>query len=521
MLISQENASMKAVNLHLLTRTHDHLTMSMLYKALSGQSACKMISPHEAASLWTLSDRITDCLCGNPSRSLCAEYISLLDGFYFSYIIRHIGKEFDLLKVSADTSAILNIELKSETVELDRIKKQLEQNRYYLSHIAKTIYSFTYVMETDELYTLNEKGYFKLCEMTDLIRVLQKDIFLEYQKDGIDQCFDAAEYLISPIASPEKFLQSRYFLTNQQFDFRRKCLEHIQEYKNHKIARLVISISGVAGTGKTLLLLNLALCQSEKQKVLFLHSGPLRQGHLIIDSRLRNVDVRSAGKNPGSFSFKEYTCLFIDEADHLDKDSLETVLSGAEENQIPVILSYDPHDLLSEPWMYQTEDTNAEETISLIKKESTLSLSFSGNIRINHPVFAFLRSLLNPKEYPQQGGFDCIEVLYAQDRQEQSSICSYYRSRGYELVSIKETSRREGDIIAQEYDKVLMILDDAFYYDNEQHLRVKEGRESSLKLLYEGLSRTRSRLCLLVSGSMDLFVHILQIRVNSSFSQIR
>ena len=193
---------MKAVNLHFLTRIQNPSAMSMLLQSLSGREDCKVISPHEAASLWSLVDRIAAYFRNSDSFS-DSSWISFLDGFYFSYVIRHIGKEFDLLKVSSDGEYVLNIELKSEQVDEDRIKKQLEQNRYYLSHIARSIYSFTYVMETDDLYTMNEKGYLRKCEIPELAAALTKEALRDYMPDGLDPCFRASEYLISPIASPE------------------------------------------------------------------------------------------------------------------------------------------------------------------------------------------------------------------------------------------------------------------------------------------------------------------------------
>ena len=143
-------------------------------------------------------------------------------GFISLYTIEHIGKEFDLLKFSSDSGCVLNIELKSVKVEEDRIRKQLDQNRYYLSHIASEIYSFTYVMETGELYTLDDSGAFEPCGMERLAGVLALDILREYLPEGIENCFRAAEYLICPIAEPDKFLKGKYFLTNQQFDFRKE-----------------------------------------------------------------------------------------------------------------------------------------------------------------------------------------------------------------------------------------------------------------------------------------------------------
>ena len=580
---------MKAINLHLLTRIRDHEKLSMLYQALSGADHFKMISPHEAASLWSLTDRIADFLLQDPSEpeepvfvsgrapdgitemisghiaSKCEatawegkkHALSLLDGFFFSYIIEHIGKEFDLLKISSDGEAALNIELKSEDIGEERIRKQLEQNRYYLSHTARTIYSFTYVMETDRLYSMNERGFLRQCGMEDLIQVLTRPVLSDFLTDGIDRFFRASDYLISPVAAPEKFLQGQYFLTNQQFDFRRKILELLP-----KDPHPVIGISGAAGTGKTLLLFDLALPLSRKNRVLLIHSGPLRRGHKQIDERLKNVDIRSGYSEILPDLLSGYSAVLIDEADHLTVSAWKEIVTQAEHHGIPIIVTFDPRHLLQAqetpvPCLpadtfgsgtasadisgsgtitadisgsgTASEDTSSSgtssadsscsdmasaETQALIENSCTLILPFSGNIRINRPVYAFLHTLLCRKNHAGFQNYGCIDVLYAANLEEASLITAYYQEKGYQKLFRSEAGSTD-TVIAQEYDKVLIILDTNYYYDETLHLRAKKEEDSALDLLYEGLSRTRESLCLLVIQNQLLFTQILNIRLGT------
>lgn len=82
--------------------------------------------------------------------------ISQLDGFFVSYTIAQIGKEFDLLRFGTDY--ILNIELKSELKvanKLQKIHKQMKENYYYLKFLGKPIRIFTYV-ENDGFYEFKE-----------------------------------------------------------------------------------------------------------------------------------------------------------------------------------------------------------------------------------------------------------------------------------------------------------------------------------------------------------------------------
>ncbi|MEE1041962.1 MAG: ATP-binding protein, partial [Lachnospiraceae bacterium] len=458
-----------------------------------------------------------------------AEWIRCLDGFYFSYTIEHISKEFDLLKLSADAGCVLNIELKSEAVEEERIRKQLEQNRYYLSHISRTILSYTYVMETDTLYYCNDRGFLRECGIDELARALRRPALQDYIGENIRECFRAQDYLISPVKNPEKFLTGRYFLTNQQFDFRRQILETFQDYEkslkeikdfrepegpDHSEEAPVVSLTGGAGTGKTLLMLDLAVELSRKKRVMFLHGGPLREGHREIDRRLHKVSIQSGTdwtlsvpQDSGALAvLRDYSFLLVDEANRLPSETIVRLIEAAASLRIPAVFSYDPHTILGA--IPRMEDAEA-----VIAAHETMQLELSGNIRINRPIYSFLRALFYQKDAAPHSDYSCIDILYASDRHEEQLLTSYCRARGYKLIPENSDSFRSGEIISQEFDKVLMVLDSRFYYDETLRLCADSSADMALPLLYEGLSRAKERLCLLVVGNKTLFEQLLAIRL--------
>lgn len=59
---------------------------------------------------------------------------------FYGFSIPQISKEFDLLKIF-ENDVVVNIELKSNDIAMDKIEYQLRKNRYYLSHLKKKIYS--------------------------------------------------------------------------------------------------------------------------------------------------------------------------------------------------------------------------------------------------------------------------------------------------------------------------------------------------------------------------------------------
>ena len=116
---------MKAVNLYLLTRNRNRDFYTQYENILSARNEVLKVKEHEFENLIHL----VELLCQNGVS------IRELEGFYYSYTIRQIGKEFDLLKIRKN-EAVLNIELKSQDVPLEKIEKQLLKNQHYFGYIA-------------------------------------------------------------------------------------------------------------------------------------------------------------------------------------------------------------------------------------------------------------------------------------------------------------------------------------------------------------------------------------------------
>lgn len=141
----------------------------------------------------------------------------IFDGYYLGYHIPQIGKEFDLLRFG--TEYLINIEIKSQG-EIEKIRGQLKKNKYYLSFLNKSIYLYSYIINTNTIYQLCENGKLVTVDANDLINKIS-DQQLEDIYD-IDSLFKPSDYLVSPFNSTEKFIRGEYFLTNQQFEIKTK-----------------------------------------------------------------------------------------------------------------------------------------------------------------------------------------------------------------------------------------------------------------------------------------------------------
>lgn len=102
---------MKPLNLYTLTRVSDPCRFSSFESVLSVRESIQNFKEHEINSLRILADQLLSA----------GKSLPLLDGFFFSYRIPQISKEFDLLRIGSDS--IVNIELKSGMVPTERIEK--------------------------------------------------------------------------------------------------------------------------------------------------------------------------------------------------------------------------------------------------------------------------------------------------------------------------------------------------------------------------------------------------------------
>ena len=224
---------MKSLSIYTLTRNQSIEHISKLERQLSGRKFPLKIRTWEWGSMRALAAQLEMHM---------QEVYSLR--FFYSFQIPRLGKEFDLLQIK--DNHIVNIELKSGVVSDQAIRKQLIQNRYYLSVLGRPIQSYTYISSQNRLVRLTHHDHIVDADWERLCEDLQKE-GTNYE-GNIEDLFRAELYLISPITDPVRFLKKEYFLTSQQRDIKRQILKRIRtEHTGY------YSFSGLPGTGKTLL----------------------------------------------------------------------------------------------------------------------------------------------------------------------------------------------------------------------------------------------------------------------------
>ena len=521
---------MKAVNLFLLSREVPEAVHQDFECALSGRGKPVRYRCEEIELIREIIKTFTQY---NAPQDF-------YDGWFYSFTIPQVGKEFDLLRITENS--VLNLELKSRPVDVSKVEKQLIQNRYYLGHLKKEIYSFALVRDADGSLVLYryepdtvrsraaegcttgirtdsvryghaftevngiESGSFR--ELLDILSS-QTSCFT----DNIEALFDPCVYLVSPLNTPDRFLKGEYFLNSQQ--------THIKTEIMRKCCGL-FGIKGSAGTGKTLLLYDIALKLGKTLKTCVVHSGILSDGHNYLAEHEDAFAVLSA-KSINNDTFSAYDAICIDETQRLSAGALDRILEAYYDGKTRLcVFSYDYQQALS---ITEIRRNNPQRLNDLADfKEYALT----DKIRTNDEISSFIRTMLHLYDVPRkQISYDRIDVVYANDEQELGAILRLYISKGYKYIMPSPSGKDEdriGDypssanshlVIGQEYDQVVVVMDNTFRYDEQGELIARKHPDPDYlfqRLFYQNITRARKRLCLAVYRNPQLLACLLGIK---------
>lgn len=153
----------------------------------------------------------------------------------------------------------------------------------------------------------------------------------------------------------------------------------------------------------------------------------------------------------------------------------------------------------------------------------------SEKIRTSREIASFYRNLLDLRDTARTYmNYFNIEILYANDALEALELIDLYEERyGYIFISYTKSIYKSSPIdvypsnhdthhvIGQEYDRVMIMADDNFRYDEDGRIqgRIHPNPDYRFyKLLYQGVSRAREKLCILVVNNYTMFKQISDIK---------
>ncbi len=434
------------------------------------------------------------------------------EGFAYSFSIPYISCELDILKIDKDNIAI-DIELKSDMVSDEKIAYQLKHNRNYLLAVARLVHSYTIVKtnNTFTIYYLNGEEL-KITDFDNFAAVLKS--VGENKCENYSELFKPSDYLVSPINTPERFLEHKYFLTEQQENIKKSILEDL----NNKNS--VLAITGKAGTGKTLLLYDIAMEISKKEKIVIIHCGKKSDGQRELENKWDNATFPQI-KYVHRLTFEEYNYFFIDEAQRLTDYTYNYLQNNVFENAKGIIFSYDNNQVLSE------REKNEDIPHKIEGLLTNQSFHLTNKIRTNEQVIGFIKGMLDLNKADNDLDYNNITVLAANDIDEAKSLIRYYENaKGYTFINCTPSNRNKSildefdvyqnshEVIGQEFDNVMIMMDKSFRYENRKLQAGVHPNPNYLyyQLIFQAVSRARIKLCILVYDNYDLLEQLLKIK---------
>lgn len=477
---------MKSISIYALTRKQNIEHLQKLEQQLSGREHTLKLKEWELESMRALVDQL----------ELHMQDVSALRLFY-SFQIPRLGKEFDLLQIREDQ--IINIELKSGSVSEEAIQKQLIQNRYYLSVLGKPIQSYTYISSQNRLMRLTNHDHVIEASWNQLCAALQKES-KDYSGD-IENLFRAEWYLFSPLTEPNRFLNKEYFLTAQQRDIKRQILKKIREEQTG-----YFSFSGLPGTGKTLLLYDIAMKLSNRQQVCIIHCGEAGKKWEILHKRLQRIDFLTDNQLETQFSLDDYHAILVDEAHLLSVEKLNVLLDMSENR--PIIFSSDSEEMISPKEMDQSTMKRMEDLPDL------QTFRLTNRIRTNAELSSFIQNMMHLPVRKNQNEFPHVSVVYANDTKEADTLVQDYIRQGYQYFS-QMGNAELGITAVRDTEQMVVMLDERYYYDEDQYLRSRnpmQNGQSEVRRLFHLLNQAKENLAFVVKENETLYGILLDMK---------
>lgn len=445
---------MKNINILSIVEAYRKLNNTLFQKLMNSYGIISGIKDYELKGIEALVNELLQT----------KDDISIINNYYLGYSIPQIGKEFDLLRFG--NNCIINIEIKTEST-IEKIFKQQEKNKYYLSFLGKELHIYTYVLKEKKLYKLiigNSKNKIKEITFNELCNKLSSQEVTTL--NNIDDLFNPSDYLVSPFNSPEKFIAEGYFLTVQQ--------EQIYNNVQAKISNTTtnfIALTGSAGTGKTLLTYHIAKEASrEGKKVLILHCAPLNNGHRTLIKEY-GWEIHMPKYAPAT---TEFDLIIIDEAQRMYPKQFDKYVDEVCALNKKCIFSYDENQYL--------RDNEKNYCIrERIEKELLCNpYKLTDKIRTNKEIAYFIKQLFNLNKNIPNIAYPNIELTYCKNYSSAKTLLQELSRKGWKVPNYTPG------------------IDEYFKYNSLGELIAGNSYYSQKQMLYQIITRTRKKLYIVI-----------------------
>ena len=255
---------------------------------------------------------------------------------------------------------------------------------------------------------------------------------------------------------------------------------------------------------------DIAKTLSANFRVTIVHCGMLCGGHDHLNKKMHNISIRSVSDvsyRSASETLSSADVVIIDEAHRMYALTRDEVIKFCKDKRKYCIYSYDSSQILSK----SEEARDNAKTIEALCRNTKYKLK--NKIRTNKELAIFITCLFDLSKFRREYAFKHVNIIYESDFDKAcdranilQTYCDYTYigytpSTVYIDLNNQKTDVNTHKVIGQEFDKVCMILNDYFCYEYNV-LKCHEHPNPDYiftKLLYQGLTRVRSELTLIVT----------------------
>ena len=552
----------RPVNLYLLSRIHSRESFHHVFHHAAGTASASMTPVHEIESLRAFVDRM------RQEGVTVAE----TDGFFLGYSIPQIGKEFDLLKIRDD--AVLSIELKSQPVPLEQIRAQLLRNRHYLGHLGREMQLFTFVADTRQCFRLKKGGILEPVPASapaKAVRSFSGDYLEEIDglfrpseyivsPSGTPDKFLHHEYFLTQ--AQDQIRNGLLTALSETTDH--ACFSLLGRPGTGKTL-LLYDVGRELGSQARTAILNWGRLEDGHREInrcdiglTILPWSVLGERAAGTERKAADADLRAAGPgstagptgaapdgDPGETGSRgalnapadadespeeictalaPFSYLLIDESHRLSEAQFRKICATAKAYRQRAVFCLDPEQVL----------TTAEKRTDIAGRLAAMpqmagSFTLSEHLRGNRELQEFIRQLRDADYHPRaRMNYQDVELGFAATIGEAQDQLAYFRDRGYVFINcFRPTDEIPGNpflafeggydihhVIGQEFDKVVMLMDGSFFYSEDGRLEGVPRPDPDYiypNLFYQGITRVREKLALIVLQSEPLFDRIAAI----------